>query len=503
MNLKKIFYSLLLFFSTVSFGGLNVMGPLFIDSEVEWEKFEKRLHDLKKNGVSSISTDVWWGSVEEQQGIFDWSYYDRIATLIQNSGLKWVPIMSFHQCGGNVGDNCDIPLPKWVWEYAKGKSIPSLFGGDSFNVNDESDIKYISELGKMNGEFPSVWSTPLMSGLYVNFVKAFSEQYKSKKHIIEELNISLGPAGELRYPAYNVHDQYYSQSPAMFPRRGSFQGHSDLAKKSYRDYLKLKYSNNIENFNQAVKAAYNSFEDITPPDHEDFNDFEKYGSHYLEVNNDVFDWYHQSLLSHGELILKSIDKAKSEGDLLKVPLGVKIPGIHWNMGEDFGVDGGIQWSHRLTEINSGLINPGDDLIEDINNGVGYKSLLSRMKKIEDEVSSSLILHFTCLEMGNNENSHLNANSMAKSLVHWFGKEAKKNGLIIKGENALEGSLYSSKSWFNIKDSITHAGYDGLTILRMGELTDNKSVMMQIKEASSQISAKASANCLESIKRLIK
>ena len=24
--------------------------------------------------------------------------------------------MSFHQCGGNVGDACDIPLPRWALE---------------------------------------------------------------------------------------------------------------------------------------------------------------------------------------------------------------------------------------------------------------------------------------------------------------------------------------------------------------------------------------------------
>lgn len=31
-------------------------------------------------------------------------------------GLKVQAVMSFHTCGGNVGDSTDIPLPLWVLE---------------------------------------------------------------------------------------------------------------------------------------------------------------------------------------------------------------------------------------------------------------------------------------------------------------------------------------------------------------------------------------------------
>jgi beta-amylase len=33
--------------------------------------------------------------------------------------------MSFHQCGGNVGDDAYIPLPQWVREV--GKENPDIF----------------------------------------------------------------------------------------------------------------------------------------------------------------------------------------------------------------------------------------------------------------------------------------------------------------------------------------------------------------------------------------
>lgn len=30
-------------------------------------------------------------------------------------------VMSFHACGGNVGDNAQIPLPKWVMQVRAGR----------------------------------------------------------------------------------------------------------------------------------------------------------------------------------------------------------------------------------------------------------------------------------------------------------------------------------------------------------------------------------------------
>lgn len=96
--------AILLVVSTNVFAkSINVMGPLWLSSEKEWAQFQEDLNTIKSSGVSAISIDVWWGAVEksgDQQ--FDWSYYDRVFTLITETGLNIVPIMSFHQCGDNV-----------------------------------------------------------------------------------------------------------------------------------------------------------------------------------------------------------------------------------------------------------------------------------------------------------------------------------------------------------------------------------------------------------------
>lgn len=44
--------------------------------------------------------------------------------------------MSFHQCGGNIGDAVNIPIPKWVLEI--GETNPDIFFTDkSGNRNRE------------------------------------------------------------------------------------------------------------------------------------------------------------------------------------------------------------------------------------------------------------------------------------------------------------------------------------------------------------------------------
>ena len=44
------------------------------------------------------------------------------------SGLKVQAVMSFHAAGGNVGDTCEISLPKWV--RSVGKEDPDIYYTD-------------------------------------------------------------------------------------------------------------------------------------------------------------------------------------------------------------------------------------------------------------------------------------------------------------------------------------------------------------------------------------
>ena len=114
-----------------------VMAPLSIDDPAEMQQFETLLGEAAALGVNAVTIDVWWGKVEnagDQQ--FDWSYYDAVFQKIEDRDLKIVPIMSFHKCGGGPGDDCDIPLPTWLWNHFQNVGL----GLD--------DLKYESELGQ-------------------------------------------------------------------------------------------------------------------------------------------------------------------------------------------------------------------------------------------------------------------------------------------------------------------------------------------------------------------
>eukprot|EP00003_Mantamonas_plastica_P011673 TRINITY_DN2144_c0_g1_i1.p1 TRINITY_DN2144_c0_g1~~TRINITY_DN2144_c0_g1_i1.p1 ORF type:complete len:257 (+),score=27.80 TRINITY_DN2144_c0_g1_i1:58-771(+) len=83
---------------------------------------KNQLQQLKSGGVDGVMTDVWWGIVERagpQQ--YDWGAYLDFVQMCQSIGLHVDFVTSFHQCGGNVGDACDIKLPSFVYEVNNGK----------------------------------------------------------------------------------------------------------------------------------------------------------------------------------------------------------------------------------------------------------------------------------------------------------------------------------------------------------------------------------------------
>lgn len=90
------------------------------------QKLEKQLKELRAAEVDGIMVDVWWGIVESKgPKQYDWSAYRSLFKLVKKCNLKIQAIMSFHQCGGNIGDSVDIPLPRWVLEI--GEKDPNIF----------------------------------------------------------------------------------------------------------------------------------------------------------------------------------------------------------------------------------------------------------------------------------------------------------------------------------------------------------------------------------------
>lgn len=115
------------------------------------EKMERQLLELKKAGVDGVMVDVWWGVIEAKgPKQYDWNSYRKLFELVQKCGLRIQAIMSFHQCGGNVGDVVYIPIPEWV--LAVGQ--------------EDKDIFYTNRAGNRDSEYLSlgVDNLPLFQG---------------------------------------------------------------------------------------------------------------------------------------------------------------------------------------------------------------------------------------------------------------------------------------------------------------------------------------------------
>lgn len=418
----------------------NVMAPLRVS---DWTSFEKQLNTVKNYGIDAVSVDVWWGEVEATaDNQFKWDYYDTIFSKIKAHGLKIVPILSFHQCGGNVGDDCNIPLPSWLW----GKYIGQTFNGIQIN---DIDLKYKSEQGHLSQETLQLWADPLVANEYTNFIKAFKTHFASYGSNIIEINVSAGPSGELRYPSYNAHD-----SGTGYPTRGGLQSYSRLAVQDFQQKMLGKYTT-LAGINKAWGTNLSQVSKIQPPDNAEF--FFKHGDYRnIQYGKDFVDWYNQSLVDHGKALITNVINTLGN-DFPAAKIGYKIPGVHWTMGSpDYP---------RAAEVAAGLIQTSVDFNADAT-GHGYANVVGLAKSLS-ALGRGIVLHFTCLEMDDQDFSP--QYSLAKSLVFWVAQEAQRQGVTIKGENALAGGVTSDHGWDNINNAFEFAAYSGLTTLRIGEV----------------------------------
>lgn len=104
------------------------------------DELRAQLKRLVEAGVDGVMVDVWWGLVEGKgPRAYDWSAYKQVFEMVQEVGLKLQTIMSFHQCGGNVNDAVNIPIPQWVQDV--GACDPDIFYTDGHGFR---NIEYLT-----------------------------------------------------------------------------------------------------------------------------------------------------------------------------------------------------------------------------------------------------------------------------------------------------------------------------------------------------------------------
>lgn len=136
MHERVIIINNIMLWMWIQLGVVNVEN-VFADPET----LETQLKRLKEEaGIDGVMVDVWWGIIESKgPKKYEWTAYKTLFQLIARLGLKIQAIMSFHQCGGNVGDVVTIPIPQWVRDV--GASDPDIY---YTNRKGPRDIEYLS-----------------------------------------------------------------------------------------------------------------------------------------------------------------------------------------------------------------------------------------------------------------------------------------------------------------------------------------------------------------------
>ena len=389
-----------------------VMAPL--EKITNWNSFKNQLVTLKNNGVYAITTDVWWGDIESKgENQFDWSYYKTYADTVREAGLKWVPIMSTHQCGGNVGDTVNIPIPSWVW---------TKDSEDNMEVKDEN--------GNYDKEALSPWWTGTEK-LYDEIYKSFDENFNNYKDIIAKIYISSGPSGELRYPSYN------SEFGWTYPNRGYLECYSMEAKKDFQNAMKNKYPT-ITALNSAWGTTLTDFTQITPPT--DGDNFFINGAK-TQYGCDFLTWYQGTLTKELKMIAE--DAHFRFDSVFGVRIGAKVAGVHWLINSPT--------MPHAAEYCAGYYN--------------YNTLLDQFK------ASDIDLTFTCLEMDDSKSNTNPYYSAPESLVENVATIANSKGISHFGENALAISN-NSEAYNNIAKMLFNYNFSGFTLLRLSNIENN-------------------------------
>ncbi|XP_010523740.1 PREDICTED: beta-amylase 7 [Tarenaya hassleriana] len=297
----------------------------------------KHLRTLKSINVDGVKVDCWWGIVEgNSPQEYNWTGYRQLFQIVRDLNLKIQVLMSFHECGGNVGDDVCIPLPHWVAEI--GRSNP--------------DIYFTDREGRRNPECLSwgidkerVFRGRTALEVYFDYMRSFRIELAEffEDGIISMIDIGLGPCGELRYPSCPIKHGW------RYPGIGEFQCYDKYLLKSLRKAAEARghlfWARGPDN-----AGSYNSQPHETGffCDGGDYDDF--YGRFFLK-------WYSQVLIDHTDRVL-SLAKLAFEGTCI----AAKLPGVHW-------------WYRTVShaaEITAGFYNPC--------NHDGYAAVASVLKK---------------------------------------------------------------------------------------------------------------------------
>ncbi|KAL6883223.1 hypothetical protein ACP4OV_010637 [Aristida adscensionis] len=345
---------------------------------------------LNSAGVEGVMVDVWWGICEgDGPGRYSFAGYTELMEMARKTGLKVQAVMSFHQCGGNVGDSVSIPLPRWALE----------------EMERDPDLCFTDQWGRRNLEYVSLGcdAMPVLKGrtpveCYSDFMRAFRDHFADfLGNTIVEIQVGMGPAGELRYPSYPE-----SEGTWKFPGIGAFQCNDRHMRSSLRAAAEARGKPEWGHGAPTDAGGYHSWPEDTLFFKSDNGGWStEYGDFFLS-------WYSRMLLEHGDRVLAG---AAAVFGAAPVEVSVKVAGIHWHYGTR---------SHA-SELTAGYYNT--------RHRDGYLPIARALAR------HGAVLNFTCVEMRDHEQPR-DARCMPEALVRQVAAAARAAGVGLAGENAL-------------------------------------------------------------------
>jgi Glycosyl hydrolase family 14 len=451
------------------------------------------LKALADAGAKGVMVDVWWGLCEQSPGVYDFSPYRTLVCQCKDLGLLVQATMSFHACGGNVGDTVNIPLPDWVLQ--AGDEHGLWYQDRQGNTNREclnlsadlvallpfksngvgsaaklasadqerdhatttingSSTQHVANLmtdttpsettaakdksmqgtGQSNLQTggPNAGSAPLRtaSEAYQQFMGAFLEAMGEDLvgSTVVELQVGCGPCGELRYPSYPLANGMWA-----FPGMGELQCFDQRMRESLADAAVAAGHPVAWGQVPAGTGTYNA-----KPRQSEF-----FSSGFKEPRGQFFlAWYATALLEHGRRMLEAASAATDKWQGLS--LAVKVSGIHW-------------W--KFTPSRAAEATAGYYVSSGYNS---YEKIAAILREFD------AVLDFTCLEMRTVDQPFLKARCGPYQLVREVFGIARKAGIRVAGENALE--RYDWRAYHQIIKAFRHVSNEqayGFTMLRLG------------------------------------
>lgn len=282
---------------------------------------------------------------------------------------------------------------------------------------------------------------------------AFADQFRAfLGSTIVEIQVGLGPCGELRYPSY-------PQSRWRFPGVGAFQCYDKYMLQSLADAARVQQAPAGCGQPPDGTGSYND-----APDRASFF-AGKDGAWSSEAGRFFLRWYASCLVQHADGVLADAKDA-FRGEEPGVALAAKVAGIHWlyrtpsrgaeataGYSHEVPLDDPLQGSHTevlltgsAAEVVPRMPAPADAALtealaeraeHDDASARGFALQASRYAPLALVLARhGVVCDFTCLEMRDRGQPRA-AHSSPESLVREVRHVMQRMGVQVAGENALQ------------------------------------------------------------------